>query len=307
MTEDFVTQAVERLHNDTVTVPPDSPRSVVSDIEIEVKELDKMPVTKKVKLKSDLINDCIELKTNKSKRALGRLKKADLELHLSELFENKCQEAVQLDAGINLEDAEEPKQNTSNIPGMDDEFVTELLFRMTLSCCNLVEYGSKTYSKYIGNMCLHNWSANLERNQHLSAMMKQSLFEIYSRNIETLSVLMTCEGRLGAALLLSGISSIRRNAPHLSEQHGHNWGERTREDYSRVRHVPPRESGFNRPMRRRGGNEQRNRNGPVGLDPIKEQPRVPVLAPGRNRNDVQSQRAFEEDEKTPPTLAPDPR
>ena len=309
MTEDFVKEAVLRLSDDTVTIPG-SPRSVVSDVAEEVKQLD-VPVSTKVKLKKDLISDCVRLGSPLSKRKLGRLKKNELETHMAELFEQGCTTAIKLDAGINDTQDDTPSQNDTqpsqddthspinDALGMDDNFIKELLFRLTLSCCNLVEYGTKSYSKYLGGMCLHQWSYNLERNQHLSAMMKDSLFEIYERNIEIISPLLTSEGKLMAALMLSGLSSIKRNVPEISSRSGDMRSQGTREDHCRHQHVPPSQSRFNRPSRFSNSNEQRNRNGAVGLDSIKEQPSVPVLATGRYPEHIRDTRAQEEEKEAP--------
>jgi hypothetical protein len=169
----------------------------------------------KCKLKRDIIAAIKRLAPDRySDRQLQRMKKTELKLKLTEVFEEKCKEC--------LVGPEEPQQ-TDESPERrhDSRLVIECMYQCILGVCTITEGLSKKYSCYLGGMCLHNYRQNIDNSDFSRETLKTICHEVFLEHKETLTNLMSKEGRLIVVLLLSGIQSVRKYSPMLENGHVH--------------------------------------------------------------------------------------
>ena len=170
------------------------------------------------KLKRDIISSIEKLAPSKYKnRDLQRMKKADLKKLLTEVFEQKCHEAM---LGADPEDEKSNDAKTAETPEMarkrrDGQMVSEMMYRVMLGGCSMIEYASKRYNGYLGGMCLHQWSQTIDSNDYTRETLRGVCYEVYLEHQESLTALMSKEGRLVCCLLMTACQCARKYSPQL--------------------------------------------------------------------------------------------
>lgn len=195
----------------------------------------------KCNLKKDIIEGIQRLQPGKySNTELRKKKKAELKQLLTDTFEEKCRETL-----VGPDDEKLPENPDIRQKRRDGQMVTEAMYQVVLGLCSVTEGLSKRYNGYLGGMCLHNWRQTIDDSEFTRETLKQVLFEVYLEHQETLTQLMSKEGRLICCLVLSGIQCVRKYSPDLENEQ--RYRSKMEQDY----------------MYSRGSQSRKNEPGPI--------------------------------------------
>ena len=165
----------------------------------------------KCKLKKDIIEGIKRLAPDRFTNAeLKKMTRKDLKKLLTEVFEAKCRETL-----VGPEDEKMPEEPAQAQKRRDGQMVTEAMYQVLLGVCSLTEGLTKKFNGYLGGMCLHEWRATIDKSDFTRETLKQVLYEVYLEHQETLTLMMSKEGRLICCLVLSGMQCVRKYSPAL--------------------------------------------------------------------------------------------
>ena len=166
----------------------------------------------KCKLKRDIISGIKRLAPGRfTDKELKSMKRPELKKLLTAVFEAKCRETL-----VGPDDDEKiPEQPEQAQKRRDGQMVTEAMYQVLLGVCSLTEGLTKRYSDYLGGMCLHKWRDTIDESDFTRETLKQVLHEVYLEHQETLTLMMSKEGRLICCLVLSGMQCVRKYSPEL--------------------------------------------------------------------------------------------
>ena len=165
----------------------------------------------KCKLKRDIIEGIKRLAPGRfTNKELKKMTRANLKKLLTEVFEGKCRETL-----VGPDDEKMPEEPAQAQKRRDGKMVTEAMYQVLLGVCSLTEGLTKRFSGYLGGMCLHEWRATIDQSDFTRETLKQVLYEVYLEHQETLTLMMSKEGRLICCLVLSGMQCVRKYSPEL--------------------------------------------------------------------------------------------
>ena len=81
-----------------------------------------------------------------------------------------------------------------------------------------VENLTKSYNGYLGGMCLHEWSKTIDESDFNRETLKDICYEVYCEHQETLTTLMSKEGRLVCCLVLSAVQCVRKHDSIINDR-----------------------------------------------------------------------------------------
>ena len=221
-----MTQEVEELppieENKVLDAPEDDAADVASvasddtcitNLQAELAAMEKPVITKdKFRTKAQLVDEILKIDNKHSKRKLQRMRKAQLEEILGKTFNKKVHEVFEekqeSDSDDDMPDMAKPDARFPEITGYQ---LCELLYGFTMCTVEGVERLSKNFSHKMGGFYLDGWAQNIDSNPHLREMLKTSLYECFQENASVIMPYLTCSGRVYSILLISCLSSIKKD------------------------------------------------------------------------------------------------
>ena len=235
--EPAIIEIVDEQEEEKLEQPPCQEPIDLSQTETNLDIASMRHDVQKCKLKRDIISGIKRLAPGRfTDKELKSMKRPELKKLLTAVFEAKCRETL-----VGPDDEKIPEQPEQAQKRRDGQMVTEAMYQVLLGVCSLTEGLTKRYSDYLGGMCLHKWRDTIDESDFTRETLKQVLHEVYLEHQETLTLMMSKEGRLICCLVLSGMQCVRKYSPELVNE-SKRFRNPMEQDYMYSRRAQPREN-----------------------------------------------------------------
>lgn len=189
-------------------VQDDDTESEVSNLQEEVAKISAPKQVNKFKTKAQIIEQIEKITPGEhSKRKLQRMRKADLEELLGTTFNTRVHEVFEGSDCGSEDSMEKPNKHFPQVNGLQ---ICELLYGFTCATVTGIERLTQSYKHKLGGFYLNGWRENIEANEPLRDMLKQSLYEVFQENSAAIMPYLTSSGRVYSILMITMLSSVRR-------------------------------------------------------------------------------------------------